>query len=158
MTPSSQFLKNQYFQISTYYISNERKFWADQYLRKDHQLKINFSGVIGQISDNNEKNICPQDLSMKEIWKKLMFLHNPLVLCNILLNNPARYVWGQALIPLQDLPNIMLWGWKEDCTPVWMTQDEASKALQILKHCKCKKNCSLHLSINWITLHWAMPM
>ena len=56
----------------------------------------------------------------------------------------TSFVWAQSLVPMQTLPIATSWGWTESdvgYTPKWMTLDEASKVLSILKHCGCKKGC-----------------
>ena len=51
------------------------------------------------------------------------------------------YVWGQANVTMQQLPPVTHYGWNQQFEIVWATLPEASKALQILKHCGCKKEC-----------------
>ena len=51
------------------------------------------------------------------------------------------YTWGQANVTMQQLPPVTHWGLNQQFEIVWATLPEASKALQILKHCDCKKEC-----------------
>ena len=54
------------------------------------------------------------------------------------------FVWAQSFVPMQTLPTATSWGWAESdigYTPKWMTLDEASMALSVLKHCGFKKGC-----------------
>ena len=51
---------------------------------------------------------------------------------------------AQSFVPMQTLPTATSWEWAESgigYTVKWMTLDEASKALSVLKHCGCKKGC-----------------
>ena len=56
----------------------------------------------------------------------------------------AGHVWGQALEPMQELPNPAEWGWQqspEGWSPKWTTLTEASKACSELISCGCKRAC-----------------
>ena len=53
------------------------------------------------------------------------------------------HIWGQALIPLPDLPSPHSWGWLRTddglYEPLWTTLEEASKSYYELICCGCKK-------------------
>ena len=55
------------------------------------------------------------------------------------------HIWGQALIPLPDLPSPCSWGWLRTddglYEPLWTTLEEASKSCDELLCCGCKKGC-----------------
>ena len=56
----------------------------------------------------------------------------------------AGHVWGQALEPMQELPNPAEWGWQqspEGWSPKWTTLAEASKACSELVSCGYKRAC-----------------
>lgn len=57
----------------------------------------------------------------------------------------AGHVWGQTLQPMQELPNLNDWGWKQEqdiLVPLWTTIPEASQVCTELISCGCKKSCS----------------
>ena len=54
------------------------------------------------------------------------------------------YIWGQALVPQQQLPSPSNWGWEETqdgWMAKWTTLSEASAACNELLHCDCNKSC-----------------
>ena len=56
----------------------------------------------------------------------------------------AGYIWGQAIVPIQQRPTPALWGWEEDgngWTPKWTHLPEAATACYELIHCGCKQTC-----------------
>ena len=56
----------------------------------------------------------------------------------------AGYIWGQALVPQQQLPSPSNWGWEETqdgWMAKWTTLPEASTACNELLRCGCKKSC-----------------
>ena len=56
----------------------------------------------------------------------------------------AGYIWGQALVPQQQLPSPSNWGWEETqdgWMAKWTTLPEASTVCNELLRCGCKKSC-----------------
>ena len=58
--------------------------------------------------------------------------------------NRAGHVWGQTLLPIQELPRPSEWGCchsEDGWVPFWSELPEASKACAELIRCGCKKGC-----------------
>ena len=56
----------------------------------------------------------------------------------------AGHIWGNAIIPSPEIPQVTEWGWKLDNSrllPVWTLLPEAAKACRHFIKCKCKEIC-----------------
>ena len=57
----------------------------------------------------------------------------------------AGYIWGQSLIPVQQVPDPCHWGWTKNTqdhwVPFWTALPEASKSCKELIKCGCKRTC-----------------
>lgn len=57
----------------------------------------------------------------------------------------GSHVWGETLVPLQNLPSPGEWGWQQDdnnnWVPHWTNIPEASMSCKELIKCGCKKAC-----------------
>ena len=56
----------------------------------------------------------------------------------------AGHIWGNAIIPAPEIPQVTEWGWKLDnscLSPVWTLLPEAAKACRHFIKCKCRVIC-----------------
>lgn len=128
-------VRNDKYYLASCILKNAtRKYLSDLHFRSSQRSSLNeCRRELFSKKDRQIENIPPTEASFQQHLLRTVY--------------QGVHVWGQTMVPIQNLPSPADWGWEKglnnDWTPTWTTAPVAATACLELIRCRCKSRCGV---------------